>query len=406
MLGLIDVTVCCTDHEHRALRTFPSLGAVVFAAALLLAGVALGGAGARAWAASHDDAHVVPLFMSGSDGVRQGFVRIVNRSEAAGEVLIQPVDDAGYAPEEIVLSIAANATVHLNSADIEDGNPNKGLSHGVGPVSAGDWRLSLSSDLDINVMSYVRTTDGFLTSMHGVAPVSLGSWRVAIFNPGTNPNQVSFLRLVNPVEEDATVEIVGIDDDGASPEGPVEVDLSAGTARTLSAQELESGGDFRGRLGNGKGKWRLDIVADQPILVMSLLRSPTGHLTNLSEVPVRYFRESARDVFDAAVSEPVVQAKCVNCHVEGGASGHTPLVFVSSTETDHGTINFDVFKDYLRADPRSPTAAALVVLGKVRGLPSHGGGVQLAEDSEEFRNMVRFLLLLAGEVDAEEAQGG
>ena len=69
----------------------------------------------------------------------------------------------------------------------------------------GDWRLDLSSELDIDVLAYIRTTDGFLTSMHDVAPELEGEHRVAIFNPGGNPNQVSRLRLVNSGDEDARV---------------------------------------------------------------------------------------------------------------------------------------------------------------------------------------------------------
>ncbi|MDD9961867.1 MAG: hypothetical protein OXU70_07210, partial [Gammaproteobacteria bacterium] len=37
-----------------------------------------------------------------------------------------------------------------------------------------------------------------------------------------------------------------------------------------------------GALGDGAGKWRLKVASDGPIHVMSLLRSPTGHLANLS----------------------------------------------------------------------------------------------------------------------------
>lgn len=43
--------------------------------------------------------------------------------------------------------------------------------------------------------------------------------------------------------------------------------LAPGAARTLSAQALETGaGDgVEGSLGDGKGKWRLDVAADRPI---------------------------------------------------------------------------------------------------------------------------------------------
>ena len=60
---------------------------------------------------------------------------------------------------------------HFNSNDLEQGNVGKGLTGSTG-AGEGDWRLELSSDADIEVLSYIRTTDGFLTAMHDVAPVS------------------------------------------------------------------------------------------------------------------------------------------------------------------------------------------------------------------------------------------
>ena len=53
----------------------------------------------------------------------------------------------------------------------------------------------------------------------------------------------------------------------------------------MTAQALESGEGLSGGLGDGAGKWRLKVSADAPIEVMSLLASPTGHLTNLSTAP-------------------------------------------------------------------------------------------------------------------------
>ena len=51
----------------------------------------------------------------------------------------------------------------------------------------------------------------------------------------------------------------------------------------VTAQQLEAGDDtLTGALGEGTGKWRLLVTANQAIQVMSLLRSPTGHLSNLS----------------------------------------------------------------------------------------------------------------------------
>ena len=123
--------------------------------------------------------------------------------------------------------------------------------------------------------------------MHDLAPLRDGRYRVAIFNPGSNPNQVSRLRLVNPGAEDAQVTITGIDDAGASPGTTVGFDLPAGRSTTLTATELESGVGVAGALGDGVGKWRLAVTSAQPVIVMSLLSSPTGHLTNLSTAPDR-----------------------------------------------------------------------------------------------------------------------
>ena len=62
--------------------------------------------------------------------------------------------------------------------------------------------------------------------------------------------------------------------------------VEAGAALTLSARELENGSsELEGALGDGEGKWRLTVSSDAPVAAMSLLRSPTDHLTNLSDAP-------------------------------------------------------------------------------------------------------------------------
>ena len=145
-----------------------------------------------------ESAHAVHLFPSASDTRgRQGFVRVINHSARAGEVSIRAFDDDGVPHGPLTLAIGADETVHFNSGDLEDGNAAKGLSGGTGP-GEGQWRLELSSDLDVEALSCVRTADGFLTAMHDTAPRLERRHRVAMFNPGSNESQVSLLRLVNP----------------------------------------------------------------------------------------------------------------------------------------------------------------------------------------------------------------
>lgn len=385
---------------------------------LLMAGTA-----ATGWAQddhddhSHDDAeHNVPLFPTAGNEYRQGFVRIINREDHHGDIHIQAIDDSGHEAEEVTLMIDGNETVHFNSDDLEVGGEaaeEKGLDGTTGAPMAGDWRLTLTSSLDLEVLAYIRHTDGFLTSMHDTGPAGTGRrYRVAVFNPGSNPNQVSHLRLINPGHEAADVKIVGVDDGGMSPGNTVQVSVGEGQAVTYSAADLEDGSsDFQGSLGDGTGKWQLNITSSEPITVMSLMESTrTNQLTNLSTAPMTEFH-SAREVFDAEISEPIVQTKCVNCHVEGGESGHTPLVFVGSGTSGHEGMNFDQFKDYLAAGTHDDhdhddDPPAGVILNKIQGNLAHGGGEQVPADSEDFSNMERFLAILEDEVAAEPADHG
>ena len=230
-----------------------------------------------------DPHHVIPLFTSASAS-QQGFARIINRSDTSGTVRIHGTDDSGQPFGPITLSLDADATAHFNSQDLEAGNMEKGLSGGLGD-GQGNWRLELDTELDIEVSAYIRTIDGFLTSIHDVArTLDDGRHHVPFFNPASNRDQRSQLRLVNLGDESVEVTIEGLDDTGEkSPGGEVRLTLGAGKAQLLSAEDLESGGSgFSGKLGDGSGKWQLFVTADGPIQVMSLLQSPTGHLTNLS----------------------------------------------------------------------------------------------------------------------------
>ena len=112
-------------------------------------------------------------------------MRVVNRSAEAGTVAVMANDDSEAARESVTLSIGAGATVHFNSDHLELGNAGKGLAGSTGS-GLGDWRLELSSGLDIGMLVYIRGPDGFLTAMHDVAPVHDGEQWIAIFNPGSN----------------------------------------------------------------------------------------------------------------------------------------------------------------------------------------------------------------------------
>ena len=231
--------------------------------------------------------HTLPLFVSASHTTLQSFVRVINRSDTAGDVTIYAYDDDGERHGPVTLSLDANATAHFNSDSLRDGDVSKGLSGGIGDDGEGSLRLELETELDIEPLAYTRPKgQGFLTSTHDIVENTSMVWNVPFFNPGSQTVQQSRLRVINVSGIDTEVMIEGLDDKGAPGTETVSFDLPANAARTLSAQELEEGSDdatFDGKLGDGDGKWQLFVSASRPILVLSLLRSSqTGNMTNLS----------------------------------------------------------------------------------------------------------------------------
>ena len=215
----------------------------------------------------------VPYFPA-AGGPREGFVRIVNHGDENGHVFIEAVDDAGVRAEPVRLRVLRRRAIHFDSADLEYGVAARRLD-GIGPPTAGDWRLSVISALDVEVLSYIRTEDGFFTAMHDVVPDAMAPF----FNPG-DARQRSVLRTVNMEAEPAKWTTGGYDDRGRWSPMAGSMLVRPQHALTLTGEALE---DMHG-LGDGEGRWRLR-VRGFPWFAMSLLENPTGHLTNLSTAP-------------------------------------------------------------------------------------------------------------------------
>ena len=86
-----------------------------------------------------------------------------------------------------------------------------------------------------------------------------------------------------------------------------------------------------------------------------------------------------------------MQERCSQCHVEGGVSGHTRLVFSVEQTADQQIRNLAAFRDFLE----TVEGGADLVLHKVQGV-AHGGGVQVPAGSAEFAYLERFLRMLDG----------
>ena len=219
--------------------------------------------------------HEVPL-MRVAGGFQQGFVR-VEAFEVGGDVKIEAWDDAGYFAET-TLTVQARSVRGFNSEDLQSGNSRKGLMQGIGSPTMGDWRLRLSAGFNFDAKAYVRTGDGFVTSMDSVLKAtSAGVAEIVFFNPASNTNQRSLLRIINQESEAAELTITGVDDAGKEGRRAFTTSVPPLSATSVNASELE------GRLGNGAGKWRLKVSSSHPVTLVNLLETPTGHVTNLGQ---------------------------------------------------------------------------------------------------------------------------
>ena len=327
-----------------------------------------------------DGAHIVPFFPAAGRSP-QGFVRVINHSAQAGEVAVAAFDDSSRSREPVLLSLEPFKTVHFNSDDLELGNPAKGLSGGVG-AGDGAWRLQLTTGLEIDVLAYLRTADGFVTSMHDVVRETAGVYRAPIFNPGSNRAQASTLRLANPGPEMASVTVSGVDDVGV--ERRVAFSLPGGGRRTFTSLEMETGTRaLDGRLGDGVGKWRLIARSDRPLEVVSLLASPEGHVANLSASAPRPPVAAGNDALFRSSVSGLVQASCVGCHVRHGAAGDTRLVFVTSAEPNHQARNLAALGEFVTG----VRDGAASLLEKATGGGGHGGGRSVSADGSAYADL-------------------
>ena len=103
--------------------------------------------------------------------------------------------------------------------------------------------------------------------------------------------------------------------------------------------------------------------------------------------------KSAEEIFQDRISGPIVQSRCITCHVQGGVSGHTRLVLARASDANHETLNLQTFKALL--DAVADEGGANYILNKIQGV-SHGGGVQVPAGSADFASMEWFLSQLGG----------
>ena len=293
----------------------------------------------------------IPMFPAANGKEREGFVRIVNPGEHSQQVEVKAFDELGQGYESARVDIRPVRRFISTRVIWRTGMSQRASSEAPAP-GYGDWRLDLHAPGGgLLACAFLRTSDGFLTSLHdsvqeagptpGDALPQEAVYPVPLFNGGANFDQVSLLRIVNFGEESAVASILGTDDAGATA-GPVRLTLQGGETRTVTTTELEAGTGLDGRLGKGEGKWRLTVTSARPLRVLSLMESPTGHLSNLSTVP---YNEEPSTVEGAEQSDADLLHRVLLFPVANNVDGHQGVVRVVNRGDAAGTVTIKARDD-------------------------------------------------------------
>ena len=115
-------------------------------------------------AAAGNRHHHVPFFNPAGDTEQASRLRLINRSDAPAQVLVQAWDDAGDAAPggAVNFTVPAAASASVSAGSLEVGGA--GL-HGRLGAGEGGWRLAVRADRKIQVMSLVEDAHGHLTNL-------------------------------------------------------------------------------------------------------------------------------------------------------------------------------------------------------------------------------------------------
>ena len=234
-------------------------------------------------------------FPSADDETYEGFVRIINHADDAGEVAIVATDDHGNTHDSFSVNIGALETITLTSDEIEQGDE-QGNFTGVGD-GEGDWRLEITSELPIEVLPYIRKSDDALVPVHATIPLITGQYRIPSFSVRTEDRASSHLRVVNESDEEAQFTISATDE--SSTEDEATLTVPGYHSLNLSASDLVSGEapdswsedvSIDDSIDLENGLWELVINGDTDLIIMHLMTSASDEISNHSTLPAQWWR--------------------------------------------------------------------------------------------------------------------
>jgi hypothetical protein len=102
----------------------------------------------------------VDHFNPASNADQQSYLRVTNTSNVAGDIVIDGVCDNGIASTTpLRVRLDQQKSILLTSGDIENGNPGKGVTNGLGACPTGKSRLTVTGEVgSMTVQNFLRNT--------------------------------------------------------------------------------------------------------------------------------------------------------------------------------------------------------------------------------------------------------
>lgn len=146
-----------------------------------------------------------------------------------------------------------------------------GRVNGTGVIK--NQAVTASASID-----YIVARDTAFTTAATISTIVYNGTSVDVdwFNPSTNVNQLSFLRVSNPSTTAGLVTITGLCDNGAATSGTATFTLAAGVSTLLTSQALASGAGLTTPLGTCgvAGKVRLNVTGEfAPMKVQNFVKT-------------------------------------------------------------------------------------------------------------------------------------
>lgn len=230
--------------------------------------------GAQSVAAANRDRLYAEVNFANTSGVSQVYLSTAACAAGTGTV----VNSAG-----ITAVLTKTGNQYAGSIDLGSTGANvfNICARFDGTTAIASQSVTAASKID-----YLVGRDTTLSATTTIANIAYNGSSIDVMhvNPGSNANQVSYVRITNPTTTSGLVTITGVCDNGVAGVQPATLMLTGGQSVQLTAAQIEDGGaggitagQGIGRPGTCTGKWRLNVTGEfAPMYVQNFLKNRLG----------------------------------------------------------------------------------------------------------------------------------